>query len=298
MGTGSRLRAWYRLPLCLVLAGILASCSSAAPSSARVAPSKVPPVATSAPNDSGAHVDPPTPTDTPFMPATPPPSETPPAPSEIPPQDYFGSHEEPPEGVEPTLNFFIPMDNPCRNRVDQAGPEVRPRGETLELPARALICLLGFNADNQIEVSIASPGGNAVTESVEPDQEGVGTWEFVLFPSNVEGRYDVTAVQGDLAASSAFDVSLPSGPRGLAVPEEIRHGESADIWFAGLKPSTSTPAYLYMASQGKWRFDAILPQVATDEVGAGFLTLVATGESPAGSYMVLADGRAFLKVVP
>ena len=214
------------------------------------------------------------------------------------PPDYFGRREEPPAGVEPTLFFSIPNLRPCRNDLDQPGPEVRLGEPVLETPFRTRVCLLGFAAAGLVDVSLVAPGGDTRTESVRADDSGVAEWWFTILPTGQLGSYGIVASQAQTTASNAIDVRRASNPKALAVPDTIHPGERTEIWYDGLAGSSTTPAFLYTLEEGMWQFDAVLPAIVANDSGAGVLTIDASSESPPGSYLVLAGPRTTIKVEP
>jgi hypothetical protein len=108
------------------------------------------------------------------------------------------------------------------------------------------ICLLGFSPDAEIEVTVESAAGSAdyLTAPAPDCPAGCYSWTgWAALPGAPLGRYDVTAVQGDLSAKGAITV-LPANEPSLMVLDHsggltrltVRPGETIGIVLAGFAP--------------------------------------------------------------
>src|SRR4029078_6798306 len=119
------------------------------------------------PISSGAHETPPNSTET-FIagPPGPSPPPVPPAPSTPGPiLEPFGQHETRPDDVpDPFDMFSTPLSFPCEQIYGDPGTDQWARTEdSVVVPGRVRICLLGFAPSTSLDVSITGPDGRTFT---------------------------------------------------------------------------------------------------------------------------------------
>jgi hypothetical protein len=264
-----------------MVASLVASCTSqGAPSAARVTQ---PPPETAAPT--ATSVSPTEPIET-HPTVTPTPGVTLEPTAAPTPLDPFGRHDTPPGGVAAQLGFFIPNLFGCARVYANIGPGQFARAvETLEVPGRTRICLLGFRTEEPVDVSVMGPGTTLTLASTIDFDGSLVTW-LTRLPDDPLGTYAVHVQQGELAADTTLEVIPPAGALGLAVPDPIHVGDAIQVWLAGLEPGSQVPAYLYRLETGAWQFVADLGAVSIDDRGVGMIVLSSQPTDPTGDYRV------------
>jgi hypothetical protein len=138
-----------------------------------------------------------------------------------------------PEEQKPTIAIGSPGD-PHPNVTD------------LRIGTPLTICLLGFSPDAAIEVTVESPAGSAdnLTAPAPDCPAGCYSWTgWAAIPGDSLGRYDVTAVQGDLSAKGEITV-LPADEPSLMILDSpggverltVHPGTTIGILLAGFDP--------------------------------------------------------------
>jgi hypothetical protein len=147
-----------------------------------------------------------------------------------------------PEEQKPTIAIGSP-----------GGPDPSVTGLRIGTPLT--ICLLGFSPDAAIEVTVKSPTGSAdnLTAPAPDCPAGCYSWTgWAALPGDSLGRYDVTAVQGNLSAKGAITV-LPADEPSLMTLESpggverltVHPGATVGILLAGFDPNQDIGLLFY-----------------------------------------------------
>jgi hypothetical protein len=160
-----------------------------------------------------------------------------------------------PKGVAALMDLDSgagPGDEDCLAYEEEQKPTIAigepgdPSVTGLRIGTPLTICLLGFRPDAAIEVTVESAAGSAdyLTAPTPECLAGCYSWTgWAALPGAPLGRYDVTAVQGDLSAKGAITV-LPANEPSLMVLDHpggltrltVRPGETIGIVLAGFGP--------------------------------------------------------------
>ena len=150
--------------------------------------------------------------------------------------------------------FAYPEEQKATIAIGSPG-DPNPNVTELRIGTPLTICLLGFSPDAAIEVTVKSPAGSAdnLTAPAPDCIAGCYSWTgWAALPGDSLGRYDVTAVQGNLSAKGKITV-LPADEPSLMILDHpgglerltVRPGTTVGILLAGFDPNEEIGLLFY-----------------------------------------------------
>jgi hypothetical protein len=140
-----------------------------------------------------------------------------------------------------------------------------PSVTTLRIATPLPICLVRFNPGAPIQVTIRSPAGRLKQMTAPAPSCGAAgctsQTAWAALPGDPLGRYDMTAVQGNLSAKARITVKAADGPRLMVIGSmgddlttriTVRPGTTIGIALAGLRPRRSIGLLFYYTPSFKF----------------------------------------------
>jgi hypothetical protein len=181
-----------------------------------------------------------------------------------------------------------------------------PSVTTIQVAEPLLICLKGFNRGAPIQVTIRSPAGRlqqltaVIPSCAVPPCTPLTGW--AALPGDPLGRYELTAVQGNLSAAGRATVEPADSPRLMVIGSTgddlmrrvtVRRGTTVGIALAGLRPRRSIDLLFYHTPSFEWCAEACTTMdfqatttVPLDAGGGAIFRLRTSLTDPPGCYVV------------
>jgi hypothetical protein len=214
------------------------------------------------------------------------------------PKSPLQRHDALPPGVERYMSSFFGGADVARcDELDL------PPGPSLIVPdvpevgELHRICVAHFRPGQMIALAITGPDGSAETHELcfacgdEQGQPAV-EWQWGSLPGDATGRYQLTAIQGDLAAAAAFTLDRARLPHlrvveGGSDQRAQPRGTPMHVALSGFQPRQVIRVLLYRANRrfDQGRYIASVP-LATDAHGERLWTLSTSASDPSGFYVL------------
>jgi hypothetical protein len=181
------------------------------------------------------------------------------------------------------------------------GTDQRPNFAVVEIAEPIQLCLLRFEPDRPIDVTVRSPNGRVTTVGDPPCGFGEcpSHVNWAAVPGDPAGDYQVTAVQGQLRAVGTVRVA-PATMRHLLVVgngvdeqqyQSFRRGQTIPVAIAGYGPNRNVQLFVYYtperqlqrSSSRVLRFRTWI-QLHTDPRGGSVYHLRTVASDPPGCY--------------
>lgn len=167
-----------------------------------------------------------------------------------------------PDGVAAQLDYFQGGGDDCGEPHPSFSIAIlgRPDLNYMAAPDVLEMCIFAYQPTGAIAIEVHDPAGRLAERWTVDPQELVflgGSVPFRRINSDPEGKYSVTATQGDLIASTTIDVRRARTPQfmgyvneangapGFGYGQMVHPGETVRVAVGGFSPNTVVPLRIY-----------------------------------------------------